>query len=89
MLLVVISIYMLLDMQRLGRAIDRRYPPRPGEQPLLRSMEHALASYVRGQAALSLIIGVSAGRRDLGARGDAVCCRTRSSTRCSSARGSR
>lgn len=60
-LLLVVSIYMLLDMQRLGRAIDRRYPPRPGEQPLLRSMEHALASYVRGQAALSLIIGTSAG----------------------------
>ena len=60
-LLIVISIYMLLDMQRFGRAIDRRYPPRPGEHSLLRSMEHALASYVRGQLALSLIIGVSAG----------------------------
>jgi predicted PurR-regulated permease PerM len=60
-LLLVVSIYMLLDMQRLGRAIDRRFPPRPGEQPLLRSIEHALASYVRGQAALSLIIGTSAG----------------------------
>jgi len=32
-----------------------------GEQPLLMSIEHALASYVRGQAALSLIIGASAG----------------------------
>jgi predicted PurR-regulated permease PerM len=60
-LLIVVSIYMLLDMQRLGRAIDRRFPPRPGEEPLLRSLEHALASYVRGQAALSLIIGTSAG----------------------------
>jgi predicted PurR-regulated permease PerM len=60
-LVVVISIYMLLDMQRLGRAIDRRFPPRPGELSLLRSMENALASYVRGQAALSLIIGLSAG----------------------------
>jgi predicted PurR-regulated permease PerM len=60
-LLVVVTIYMLIDMQRLGRAIDRRYPPRRGELPLLRSMEHALASYVRGQIALSLIIGVSAG----------------------------
>ncbi|MBA3843223.1 MAG: AI-2E family transporter [Actinobacteria bacterium] len=60
-LLIVISIYMLLDMQRLGRAMDRRFPPRPGEQSLLRSMEHSLASYVRGQAALSLIIGTSAG----------------------------
>jgi predicted PurR-regulated permease PerM len=60
-LLIVVSIYMLLDMQRLGRAVDRRFPPRPGERPLLRSIEHALASYVRGQAALSLIIGTSAG----------------------------
>jgi predicted PurR-regulated permease PerM len=60
-LLIVISIYMLLDMQRLGRRIDRRFPPRPGEKSLLRSIETSLASYVRGQIALSLIIGVSAG----------------------------
>jgi predicted PurR-regulated permease PerM len=60
-LLFVVSIYILLDLQRFGRAIDRRFPPRPGEEPLLRSMEHALASYVRGQLALSLIIGASAG----------------------------
>jgi predicted PurR-regulated permease PerM len=60
-LLIVISIYMLLDMQRFGRAIDRRFPPRPGEEPLLRSIEHALASYVRGQATLSLVIGASSG----------------------------
>jgi predicted PurR-regulated permease PerM len=60
-LLFVVSVYMLLDMQRLGRTINRRFPPRPGEQPLLMSIERALASYVRGQAALSLIIGSSAG----------------------------
>ncbi|HEX4527709.1 MAG TPA: AI-2E family transporter [Gaiellaceae bacterium] len=60
-LLIVVSVYMLLDMERFGRAIDRRYPPRPGELSLLRSMEHALASYVRGQLLLSLIIGASAG----------------------------
>jgi predicted PurR-regulated permease PerM len=60
-LLFVVSIYMLLDMQRLGRAIDRRFPPRPGEQPLLITMQTALLSYVRGQIALSLIIGTSAG----------------------------
>jgi predicted PurR-regulated permease PerM len=60
-LLIVVSVYMLLDMERFGRAIDRRYPPRPGEHPLLRTMEHALASYVRGQLLLSLIIGTSAG----------------------------
>jgi predicted PurR-regulated permease PerM len=60
-LLLVVSIYMLLDMQRLGRRIDRRFPPRPGEKSLLRSIETSLASYVRGQILLSLIIGVSAG----------------------------
>ena len=60
-LLLVVSIYMLLDMQRFGRWIDRRFPPRPDEPSLLRSIEHALASYVRGQIALSLIIGTSAG----------------------------
>jgi predicted PurR-regulated permease PerM len=60
-LLLVVSIYMLLDLQRFGRAIDRRFPPRPGEEPLLKTVEHALASYVRGQAALSLIIGTTAG----------------------------
>jgi predicted PurR-regulated permease PerM len=60
-LLFVVSVYMLLDLQRLGRVVDRRFSPRPGEQPLLMSIERALASYVRGQAALSLIIGASAG----------------------------
>ena len=60
-LLLVVSIYMLLDLHRLGRTVNRRFPPRPGEQPLLMSIERALASYVRGQAALSLIIGTSAG----------------------------
>jgi predicted PurR-regulated permease PerM len=60
-LILVISIYMLLDMPRLNRVIDRRFPPQPGETPLLLRIEHALASYVRGQALLSLIIGASAG----------------------------
>jgi predicted PurR-regulated permease PerM len=60
-LLLVVSIYMLLDMQRFGRFLDRKLPPRPGELSLLRSLEHALASYVRGQAALSFIIGATAG----------------------------
>jgi predicted PurR-regulated permease PerM len=60
-LLLVVSIYMLLDMQRLGRRLDRRFPPRPGEDALLVTLERALASYVRGQALLSLIIGASAG----------------------------
>jgi predicted PurR-regulated permease PerM len=60
-LLLVISIYMLLDTPRLVRAVDRRFPPRPGEPSLVLQIEHALASYVRGQVLLSLIIGASAG----------------------------
>ena len=60
-LLIVVSVYMLLDLQRLGRRIDRRFPPRPGEEPLVMSIEHSLVSYVRGQALLSLIIGTTAG----------------------------
>ena len=60
-LVIVVSIYMLLDMNRLGRAIDRRFPPKRGSPPLLAQLESSLASYVKGQALLSLIIGSSAG----------------------------
>lgn len=60
-LLIVVSVYMLLDLQRLGRRIDRRFPPRPGENALVMSIEHSLVSYVRGQVLLSLIIGTTAG----------------------------
>jgi predicted PurR-regulated permease PerM len=61
LLVVVVSIYMLLDMDRLAAAADRRFPPAPGTVPLVERMERALASYVKGQLALSLIIGVSSG----------------------------
>jgi predicted PurR-regulated permease PerM len=60
-LVIVVSIYMLLDMPRLARAVDRRFPPHPGSLPLLTRIERSLASYVRGQVLLSLIIGTSAG----------------------------
>jgi predicted PurR-regulated permease PerM len=60
-LVIVVSIYMLLDMPRLARTADRRFPPHPGSAPLLTRIERSLASYVRGQALLSLIIGTSAG----------------------------
>jgi predicted PurR-regulated permease PerM len=60
-LVIVVSVYMLLDMHRLAAAVDRRFPPRPGSTPLIERMEQALASYVKGQIALSAIIGVSAG----------------------------
>jgi predicted PurR-regulated permease PerM len=60
-LVVVVSIYMLLDMSRLGAAIDRRFPPKRGSPPLLTQLEQALAGYIKGQLLLSLIIGSSAG----------------------------
>ena len=59
-LIIVVSVYMLLDMQRLEARIDRRFPPFGGV-PLTRRIEKALAGYVRGQLLLSSIIGVSAG----------------------------
>jgi predicted PurR-regulated permease PerM len=60
-LLIVVSVYMLLGLERFSRRIDRRFPPRPGEDSLIMSIEHALVSYVRGQALLSFIIGATAG----------------------------
>ena len=59
-LIVVISIYMLLDMQRLERAIDKRFPPYGGT-PLTQRIEGALWGYLKGQAILSTVIGTSAG----------------------------
>jgi predicted PurR-regulated permease PerM len=59
-LIVVISIYMLLDMPRLERAIDSRFPPHGG-LPLTQQIERALWGYVRGQLVLSTVIGTSAG----------------------------
>ena len=61
MLILVVSIYMLLDMSRLKARVDRRFPPPPGKPGLLVRMEQAVAGYVRGQLLLSLIIGASAG----------------------------
>jgi predicted PurR-regulated permease PerM len=60
-LILVVSIYMLLDMGRWKRAADLRFPPRPGTSGLVVRMERAVAGYVRGQVLLSLIIGSSAG----------------------------
>ncbi|MFO7572689.1 MAG: AI-2E family transporter [Gaiellaceae bacterium] len=59
-LVVVISIYMLLDMPRLERSIDARFPPHGGP-PLTQQIESALWGYVKGQAILSTVIGASAG----------------------------
>ena len=60
-LILVVSIYMLLDMGRLAKATDRRFPPPAGKSGLILRMEGALASYVRGQLLVSITIGASAG----------------------------
>lgn len=60
-LVVVISVYMLLDMKRLERVVNRRFPPPSGSRGLLRRVEGAVGGYVKGQALVSLIIGTSAG----------------------------
>jgi predicted PurR-regulated permease PerM len=57
-LVIVVSIYMLLGLERFGRSLDRRFPPH-GHQSLLLRVEHSLMAYVRGQLLLSLIIGAS------------------------------
>ncbi len=59
-LVIVITIYMLLDMPRLEASIDRRFPPHRG-LPLTQRIERALWGYVKGQAILSIVIGTSAG----------------------------
>jgi predicted PurR-regulated permease PerM len=60
-LLLVVSVYMLLDMERLDRSLDRRFPARRGSPTLLASIERAVGGYVKGQVLVSLIIGTSAG----------------------------
>jgi hypothetical protein len=49
--LIVVSVYMLLDFPRFARPIDRAFPPHPGSEPLLVRMEHSLVSYVQGPGA--------------------------------------
>jgi predicted PurR-regulated permease PerM len=60
-LVLVASIYMLLDMPRFQRTLDRRFPPPPGSPSLLPSVERAVGGYVKGQVLVSAIIGSSAG----------------------------
>jgi predicted PurR-regulated permease PerM len=60
-LVLVVSVYMLLDMPRLQRTLDRRFPPPPGSPSLLPSIEASVVGYVKGQLLVSAIIGASAG----------------------------
>jgi predicted PurR-regulated permease PerM len=59
--ILVVSIYMLLDFPKLERRLEKRFPPHPGSESLVLRMERSLTSYVKGQALVSLIIGTSAG----------------------------
>src|SRR5207253_5265449 len=44
--ILVVSIYMLLDFPRFARTIDRRLPPHTGSDSLIVRMERSLTSYV-------------------------------------------
>src|SRR5438874_6483474 len=59
--ILVVSIYMLLDFPKFERKMAKRFPPHPGSDSLLLRMERSLTSYVKGQALVLLIIGTSAG----------------------------
>jgi predicted PurR-regulated permease PerM len=54
-LVVVVSIYMLLDMPRFRAAVDRRFPPPVGGPALTQHVERALVGYVKGQALMELV----------------------------------
>ena len=58
-LVIVVSVYMLLDAPRLSRWLHGLFPG-PGDD-LMTRCERALLSYVRGQTLVCLVIGASAG----------------------------
>jgi predicted PurR-regulated permease PerM len=60
-LVIVVSVYMLLDAPRLSRFLRRLFPHAEGEDDLVVRLERALLSYVRGQTLVSLVIGATAG----------------------------
>ena len=61
LLMLVISIYLLLDAPRIARGIDRVFPPGPDGIRLGPQVQKGLIRYVRGQATVSLLIGTSCG----------------------------
>jgi predicted PurR-regulated permease PerM len=62
-LVVVVSVYMLLDAPRLARFLRSLFPVRDGDagDDLVTRAERALIGYVRGQLLVSAVIGASAG----------------------------
>jgi predicted PurR-regulated permease PerM len=61
LLIVVISIYLLLDGPRIARGVDRIFPPGPDGIRLGSQVQKGLIRYVRGQATVSFLIGASSG----------------------------
>jgi predicted PurR-regulated permease PerM len=60
-LVIVISVYMLLDAPRLSRFLRRVFRGGEADEDLLTRIERALLAYVRGQTLVSLVIGTTAG----------------------------
>jgi predicted PurR-regulated permease PerM len=61
LLVLVISIYLLLDAPRIARGLDRIFPPGADGVRLGPQVQRGLIRYVRGQATVSLLIGASSG----------------------------
>jgi predicted PurR-regulated permease PerM len=59
-LLVVITVYMLLDAPRISRKIAALLPDSDEADRLIRRVERSLLGYVRGQTLTSVVMGVSA-----------------------------
>ncbi len=60
-LVIVVSVYMLLDAPRLSRFLRRVFPGSRPEDDLVTRVERALLAYVRGQTMVSLAVGATAG----------------------------
>jgi predicted PurR-regulated permease PerM len=61
--MIVITIYMLLDAKRIGRVVRRFFPPDHQDEAdeFVQRSERAVTHWVRAQALLSLLIGISSG----------------------------
>ena len=60
-LILVISIYLLLDGPRISQGLDRWFPPGDDGRHLGRQVQQGLINYVRGQLIVSVLIGTSSG----------------------------